>query len=112
MRVHKLYLIAVVDGVIDDLDMTVRAIVYASTVPVSIIIVGVGNADFAAISALDADTQPLVADGRPAERDIVQFVTMRDMASSARLAKEVLAELPYQVVDYFRLRKIPPKHTQ
>jgi len=54
---------------------TKRAIVYASTLPYSIIIVGVGSADFSAMDALDCDTG-LLRDqsGHVAQRDIVQFV--------------------------------------
>ncbi len=40
----------------------------------SIIIVGVGNAEFDAMDALDADKQRLTAGGRVAERDIVQVI--------------------------------------
>ena len=45
------------DGVISDMDDTVNAIVDASFLPMSIIIVGVGNADFADMEILDADKQ-------------------------------------------------------
>ena len=34
------------DGVLSDFDDTIKAVVYASGLPMSIIIVGVGNADF------------------------------------------------------------------
>jgi hypothetical protein len=34
------------DGIITDLDLTVAAIIRASSLPMSIIIVGVGNEDF------------------------------------------------------------------
>ena len=47
----------------------VQAIVAASTLPLSIIIVGVGNADFEAMEELDGDTVRLTApDGRVAAR--------------------------------------------
>jgi hypothetical protein len=50
-----------------------QAIVNASTLPLSIIIVGVGSADFEAMEELDGDTVRLTApDGRVAARDIVQ----------------------------------------
>lgn len=44
----------------------------ASTLPLSIIIVGVGNADFDAMDELDGDEVRLSSRGRYAERDIVQ----------------------------------------
>ncbi len=43
------------DGVISDMGNTKRAIIAASRLPMSIIIVGVGDANFSAMDALDAD---------------------------------------------------------
>lgn len=51
-------------GVITDMANTERAIVQASALPMSIIIVGVGSADFSAMDALDADDQPLAYRGQ------------------------------------------------
>ena len=49
------------DGAITDFDQTVYAIVQASKLPLSIIVVGVGNHDFDAMEALDADKGRLTA---------------------------------------------------
>lgn len=96
-----------------------QAIIRASTLPMSIIIVGVGNADFTAMNELDADTIPLVFNGIQAQRDIVQFVPFRNFqrlhnvsAAKAYLAKEVLAEIPDQIVGYMKSRNIEPKQSQ
>ena len=51
------------------------AIIEASSQPMSIIIIGVGNADFSAMDALDSDKQLLTCMGKTASRDIVQFVS-------------------------------------
>ena len=68
-------LLIITDGAISDMMDTKRAIVYASTLPYSIIIVGVGSADFSAMDALDCDSGLLRdQDGHVAQRDIVQFV--------------------------------------
>ncbi|RDD40595.1 Copine-8 [Trichoplax sp. H2] len=67
-------LLMLTDGVISDMVQTKEAIVNASYLPLSIIIVGIGNADFAAMDVLDADDEPLLSRGRAAVRDIVQFV--------------------------------------
>lgn len=57
-----------------DLENTTDQIVAASTLPLSIVIVGVGKADFTNMEALDADVRPLVdRRGRKMARDIVQF---------------------------------------
>lgn len=53
--------------------------VQASKLPMSIIIVGVGNADFAAMEFLDGDSRRLRSHtGEEAARDIVQFVPFRE----------------------------------
>ena len=67
----------------------------------SIIIVGVGDADFSNMEELDGDNTVLSdAHGRKASRDLVQFVKFNDFARAApgRLAKETLAELPTQMM--------------
>lgn len=61
------------------MDETRHAIVQASKLPMSIIIIGVGNADFAAMEFLDGDASVLRSNtGEEAVRDIVQFVPFRD----------------------------------
>lgn len=63
---------------ITDLDETRSAIVSASKLPMSIIIVGVGGADFSAMEFLDSDSGALRSrSGEAAIRDIVQFVPFR-----------------------------------
>ena len=59
-------LLVVTDGAISDMPQTVAAVVGASDLPLSIIICGVGNADFSSMEELDADDEPLrsVINGR------------------------------------------------
>uniref|UniRef100_A0A6I8PAZ7 Copine-2 n=1 Tax=Ornithorhynchus anatinus TaxID=9258 RepID=A0A6I8PAZ7_ORNAN len=72
-------LLIITDGVISDMDETRHAVVQASKLPMSIIIVGVGNADFAAMEFLDGDHRVLRSyTGEEAARDIVQFVPFRE----------------------------------
>lgn len=128
-------LLIVTDGAICDMIPTTKAIVEASGLPMSIIIVGVGNADFDKMDELDGDNVRLSYNGRYAERDIVQFVPINDFTERnivipenimAALAKEVLAEvsyiclrlclcvkinpfqLPLQLTTYMRSRNIAP----
>uniref|UniRef100_A0A669DAJ1 Copine-3 n=1 Tax=Oreochromis niloticus TaxID=8128 RepID=A0A669DAJ1_ORENI len=104
-------LLIITDGVISDMDETRDAIVQASKLPMSIIIIGVGNADFAAMEFLDGDASVLRSStGEEAVRDIVQFVPFRDFRNAPKetLAKSVLAELPQQVTQYFKQRNLPP----
>lgn len=71
-------LLILTDGEITDLDQTREALVRASGLPVSVIVVGVGPADFKAMELLDGDGGLLRSPGgEPAQRDIVQFVPYR-----------------------------------
>ncbi|XP_034027684.1 copine-3-like isoform X4 [Thalassophryne amazonica] len=104
-------LLIITDGVITDMDETLSAIVNASRLPMSIIIVGVGGADFAAMEFLDGDDGRLRSQtGEAAMRDIVQFVPFRKFQNDCReaLAKSVLAEVPGQVVEFFSAMKLTP----
>ncbi|XP_028435615.1 copine-4 [Perca flavescens] len=105
-------LLILTDGVITDMADTREAIVQASHLPMSVIIVGVGSADFSDMQMLDGDDGILRSlKGEPVLRDIVQFVPFRNFkhASPAALAKSVLAEVPNQVVDYYNSKGIKPK---
>ncbi|KAF9381358.1 Copine-8 [Podila verticillata] len=110
-------LLILTDGVITDMDNTVRAIVEGSRLGLSIIIVGIGNANFDNMNVLDADDEPLRANGKVMARDIVQFVPFRDFQVGAfgneALAEAVLAEVPDQFVSYMTQNKVqarpPPR---
>ncbi|CAM2107545.1 copine-5 isoform X1 [Caretta caretta] len=109
-------LLIITDGVISDMAQTKEAIVNAAKLPMSIIIVGVGQAEFDAMVELDGDDIRISSRGKIAERDIVQFVPFRDyidrtgnhVLSMARLAKDVLAEIPDQFISYMKGRGIKP----
>uniref|UniRef100_A0AAX7VXU5 C2 domain-containing protein n=1 Tax=Astatotilapia calliptera TaxID=8154 RepID=A0AAX7VXU5_ASTCA len=109
-------LLIITDGVISDMAQTKEAIVNAAKLPMSIIIVGVGQAEFDAMVELDGDDVRISSRGKVAERDIVQFVPFRDymdrtgnhVLSMARLAKDVLAEIPDQLISYMKSRAIKP----
>jgi hypothetical protein len=98
-------LMILTDGMINDLDDTITAIVEASFLPLSIIIVGIGDGDFSNMDFLDADHGVLTNKfQKKAARDIVQFVPFRKFANNGfMLAEEVLKEIPRQVVDYFKM---------
>ena len=105
------------------MDNTIEEIVKSSRLPLSIIIVGVGNADFTNMNILvififleislkfqDADDKALVSQGKKAERDIVQFVPFRDFKGQhpSLLAASTLAEIPGQFVSWMSSHNIVP----
>ncbi len=87
-----------------DMDATKAQIVELSKLPCSVVIVGVGAADFSSMSELDGDGGPLKdARGNQCVRDIVQFVAYRDALTRGNLAEQVLKELPPQICAYLQM---------
>ncbi|XP_034990922.2 copine-6 [Zootoca vivipara] len=103
-------LLILTDGVVSDMPEACDAVVRASRLPLSIIIVGIGNADFSDMRELNGDRGMLESDEGRAVRDIVQFVPLREFkkAPPNALAKCVLAEVPKQVVEYYGSKGIAP----
>ncbi|KAK6045962.1 hypothetical protein COOONC_16533 [Cooperia oncophora] len=70
------------------------------------------------MNELDSDEMLLTHDGRTAQRDIVQFVALRDFYCGSfeienghvmnMLAKEVLAEVPQQLASYMERNGVVP----
>lgn len=99
-------LLIITDGLITDINDTLAELVNASTLPISIVVVGVGGEDFSMMKLLDGDDGNggwrNLPDGRKA-RDIVQFVAMRNVQGNPfALARETLAEIPGQFLEYVK----------
>ncbi|CAH2073719.1 unnamed protein product [Thlaspi arvense] len=104
-------LLIITDGVITDLQETKDALVSASDLPLSILIVGVGGADYKEMEVLDGDKGERLesSSGRVASRDIVQFVALRDIQyGEVSVVEALLAELPSQFLAYMKNRNITP----
>ncbi len=99
-------LLMITDGIITDMDQTIEVLRQAASLPLSVVIVGVGAADFSNMNVLDDDDGRL---GLP--RDLVQFVPFRKFAGVplAELAKETLREIPKQLVQYMNGRGVKPQ---
>jgi len=96
-------LLIITDGIITDFEETKATLARICQLPLSIIIVGVGDEDFSAMETLDGGERKI------GSRDIVQFVQMRQFTcqrsgwDKARLAKSVLAEVPRQVCSWMKM---------
>eukprot|EP01083_Nonionella_stella_P084779 234765_1 len=105
-------LLIITDGVINDMQRTTDAIVDATLLPLSIIIVGVGDANFDNMDILDADDTPLrhSRTGRYMKRDIVQFVPFNEFKTQhiSAVARETLEEIPGQVTSFMSMHNIHP----
>ena len=104
-------LMILTDGQISDMQLTINELVEASFLPISVIIVGIGNGNFGNMDILDADDNPLYdTNRRKADRDLVQFVPFNDYKNDPpKLAEQVLEEIPRQVVEYYQHKGIKPK---
>jgi hypothetical protein len=102
-------LLVLTDGIINDMDDTIDALIDAGDASMSVIIVGVGEADFTDMNVLDADDSPLISrTGKEMTRDLVQFVPYCTVADSGLLAAKVLAEIPTQFVTWASQHQIRP----
>ena len=80
--------------------------------PCSIIIVGLGNADFFSMEALEGDDGRLInSSGIAAARDIVKFVEYNQFSYRGKLAEEILKEVPEQVCSYMEHIGYSPQAT-
>ena len=103
-------LMILTDGIIEDMGDTKDELVEGSFLPLSVIIIGVGKADFSNMNVLDADNDPLVnSEGVKSVRDLVQFVPFLKYESNPEnLAIEVLEEVPRQIVEYYEQNNLDP----
>jgi vacuolar-type H+-ATPase subunit F/Vma7 len=105
-------LLIITDDVISDLQDTTDRIVEASDMPLSIVIVGVGGADFKSMHVLNGNGISLQSRfGKVASRGIVQFVPLRESKSrtaSFSLSREMLAWIPHQLTSFMKFKGFHP----
>jgi len=95
-------LLIVTDGAVSDSQATAACLQQISDAPLSIVIVGVGDADFTSMEFLDDAN-------KTGQRDIAQFVQFnKHRTSGVDLTSVTLREIPGQVVDYFQSKNIQP----
>jgi len=110
MSDYHLFLI-LTDGVIEDFEETKDEIVALSFLPVSIIIIGVGEANFELMKELSDEGGPIYNSNFQKEfRDCVSFDAFRDFEFGhiEQLAEEILNEIPVEILEYYHLKNIAP----
>ncbi|CAD8044960.1 unnamed protein product [Paramecium primaurelia] len=103
------------DGIISDFDGSFEMIVDCCELPISIIIIGIGDADFTLMERLNNnELNEIDSQGRKATRDLVKFVVFNNYKNEQKkFAQEVLSELPDQVVNYMStIGKMPGNREQ
>ncbi|ETO08134.1 hypothetical protein RFI_29256 [Reticulomyxa filosa] len=119
-KIQYFTLLVLTDDVINNFKEIKDLLYWANKyLSLSIIIVGIGLADFTQIEALDADSGALKnSQGEAAKRGIVRFVSLRDYSKplrdanghvigftytrSAELSKENLKDIPQQFMSYIK----------
>lgn len=96
-------LLVLTAGNVENVKETKEQLIEASSDPLSIVIVGIGDADFSGMEFLD-EHDATKEDGR----DITKFVRFSDYKSFNALTEAVLDEIPEQLVEYFYNREIMP----
>jgi len=97
------------DGAIHDMPATKNLIVDLSELPCSVIIIGVGNADFSMMEELDGDGKLLRGTNGASKRDIVQFVRFNEALARGDLAEQVLKEIPEQLCSHMERTAYKPQ---
>ena len=108
LKYHILMILT--DGIIVDQQKTIDALVDGSFLPLSVIIIGVGNDHFQEMIQLDGDKEPIISsNGIKRKRDLVQFVPFNKYKNNPKeLAAQVLEEVPRQIMEYYTMKNIYP----
>ncbi|CAG2110471.1 unnamed protein product, partial [Medioppia subpectinata] len=109
---HYFVLTILTTGSHADTGDTLEAIVKASALPVSVLIVGVGGAAFTALKRLSGDST--CSRGCRTYRDNVQFFQLKNYLSDglvdSRLAADLLETIPTQMLQYMDSRNYLPQN--
>ena len=111
---NYMILLILTDGQIHDLLEVIDLLIKCNRIPMSVIIVGIGEGNFGLMHELDDDNCEMAdSRGNKTQRDLVQFVEFQKFNNNGpALAKQVLEELPRQVSQYFQLMNITPQNVK
>jgi hypothetical protein len=97
-------LLVLTSGCVENINETKRTLLEASEDPLSIVVVGIGDADFTEMQFLEEPQDYDELGGR----HITKFIQFRDYKSFNALTEAVMDEFPNQLVTYFYDRGIMP----
>lgn len=108
-------LLVITDGVINDLDRTIRRVVSVSHLPLTILIVGIGPADFSLMEQFHTDRDVKLKNDKTkeeADRQNTYFAAFRkeniSTGGNASVAREAFAALSMQVTEYMTMNHYHP----
>ena len=107
---HYEILMILTDGTMNDIDKTIKILNNCESLPLSIIIVGIGQADFSIMKPLDdGEKTSIDNNGRVIKRDFIKFVEYEEFknrlysGNNNELSEEILGEIPRQIEDYYSI---------
>lgn len=94
-------LLILTDGAISDYDASLDELIRLSRLPLSVVIIGIGNEDFGRMKSLDCSKGILRRGTDFAAREFIQFVPYQEFQGNlSHLAEKVLGGIPDQVISY------------
>lgn len=99
---------------ISDMQQTINSVINASSLPLSILIAGIGSSAFRNITMLASEQQYLAGSkGVKSDRNIVHFSSLNSYNNSCiEVCKNLLSKVPSDLLEYYRNRDIPPITSQ
>ncbi|XP_061177290.1 copine-3-like [Saccostrea echinata] len=108
-------LMVITDGVINDIKRTLRKLIAISHLPLSVIFIGVGPADFSLMEQFHVDRDTPLQNrktGEVAVRTNTYFIAFHkeniSTGGNAVLAKEAMAALSTQIIQYMKKNNLTP----
>jgi hypothetical protein len=108
----KYYVLTILtDGNTDDTNETKELLIKASTMPLSIVIIGIGKASFNLIEDLTEDNHPLVSkNGKVSRRKNASFIKLIEYKNDwGKIMNKILYQIPRQFIDYCSIYGVEPK---
>ena len=110
MNYHVLMILT--DGIIDDFQESIDALIEGSFLPLSVIIIGIGDhSNFKNMEYLNEPDIPLISSkGLKRQRYLSAFVQFKKYeGDESKLTEEVLNEISWQIIDYYTLNFLYPE---
>lgn len=104
-RGEYMVLLIFTDGQMGDVDESIQWVCENSDLPISIIVVGVGNSNFSGMHKLNGGKNNLKHNGKSPCRNIMQFLAMNTVSNKTpqQIASSLLEVIPQQLVEYMNM---------
>ena len=105
-------LLILTDGILNDVKNTINSIIESSFLPLSIIIIGIGNEDFNKMKKLNFEDEFLNNKKiNFVERELIQFTEFNKYDNNCmKLIQDVLGKIPREVVKYYNYKRLFPEN--